>query len=113
MTNSKFNDRAINKNILNIVGIDISEYELVDIRELHEQPRLPQEVCNYECWPLSEFEVHFPKISDSKKYLFFCQAGVRTLALIEQLHSLGKINTFSLENGVFAFQNMMEVEHVS
>ena len=102
-----------NKNILNIVTIDISDYELVDIREHHEQPKLPTEIFDYECWPLSEFDKHFSKINDTKKYLFFCQAGVRTLSLIEQLHSLGKTNTYSLHNGIFAFQNLMETKYVN
>ena len=108
MTTPESIEISIKRNTVNIVSIDVSEFEVVDIRELHEQPRLPQEVCGYECWPLSEFEDHVDKIDPEKKYLFFCQAGVRTQNLIHQLHRFETTNTFSLEGGVFAFQHLMD-----
>lgn len=100
-------DNKVRKSVLNIHSLNISEFEVVDIRELDEMPRLPNDLCNYKSWPLSKFNLHLNKIDPNKKYLFFCQAGVRTLHLIKKLHKLGITNTYSLDGGIFAFQHLL------
>jgi len=106
MTNIAFLDSEVRNYVAPIYSLDLSEYTVVDIRDEHEEPRLPQNICSHEVWPLSDFSNHIDKIEKDRKYLFFCQAGVRSLSLIEQLHTYGLKNTYSLDGGVFAFQHM-------
>ena len=101
-------DNKVMKSVLNIHSVDLDEFEVIDIREMNEKPRLSSNICKYEHWPLSEFKLHAEKIVRNRKYLFFCQAGVRTLYLINQLHKMGMTNTYSLEGGIFAFQHLVE-----
>jgi len=106
MSNSNLIDSRIRENVVEIFDIELDEFEVIDIREPHEQPVLSQSIVAFDQWPLSEFGEYLGRIDKEKKYLFFCQAGVRSLNLIEHLHDGGYTNTYSLDGGVFAFQHI-------
>ncbi len=76
-----------------MIFVDIREkYELVDDEKLK----------NYSIisLPLSEYNNWYRQISSDKEYLFICQKGIRSAALVKKLREENKTNCFSLLGGM-------------
>jgi molybdopterin/thiamine biosynthesis adenylyltransferase/molybdopterin synthase catalytic subunit/rhodanese-related sulfurtransferase len=82
-------------------------YELVDIRELDEDPSrligslLRREVRSI---PLSTIDVNNPGLDSTRQYLFICARGGRSDRLVAQLRAHGFTNTYSLAGGLEALR---------
>lgn len=75
--------------------IEKQDLQLIDVRELHEQPKVDDHrVLRI---PLSRMEEHFDEISDSKVKAIFCQSGIRSKQAVSVLENLQINNCFSLK----------------
>lgn len=74
--------------------------QFVDVRELHEEPKI--KLPNSLCIPLSELENAFKQIDTSKKIVVFCQSGIRSKKAVEILLNQGVTNCYSLRGGVMS-----------
>lgn len=77
------------------------DIQYIDVRELHEQPRMDLE-CLLEI-PLGELSNQIETISKDKKTVVFCQSGIRSKQAVTILKEHNISNCYSLQEGVFAF----------
>lgn len=75
----------------------VQEFQLIDIREPVETALTPLERLPHLKMPLSQFDPS--NLQKGKKYLFFCQRGMRSRTLVSQLAEQGYENVFSLAGG--------------
>ena len=81
--------------ILNVLGQN--EFQLVDVRETHELPRI--EDFNVLTIPLCELEDNLHHFNQNVNYYFFCQTGKRSIKAIELLRQYNYNNCHSLQEG--------------
>jgi len=81
----------------------IQEFQIVDIREPVETALAPLESLPHLKMPLSQFDPS--NLQKGKKYLFFCQRGMRSRTLVSRLNEQGYDNVFSLSGGFNACVN--------
>lgn len=92
---------------LDMTPSEFGTYELIDIRELDEDPSrligalLRREVRNV---PLSTIDVSNPGLDHQKQYLFICARGGRSDKLVAQLRARGYTNAYSLSGGLEALR---------
>ena len=84
-------------------------FQIVDVRELHEEPRLNNLISNaYLEIPLSTLEIESEKLKE-KDVLFICQTGKRSKKAVEWLLQIGhQRKAYSLRNGVFGIKNSQD-----
>jgi len=85
--------------IENTIGQDI---QFIDVRELHEQPRMALE--HLLEIPLGDLSNQIEKISKDKKIVIFCKSDIRSKQAVSilQQHNISKC--YSLKAGVSAFK---------
>ena len=73
---------------------------LVDIREIHEQPKY-EKTDKLICLPMSEINQRLEEIPKNKEIYVFCQHGIRSLRLVNQLRKHEEFkHTFSIKGGI-------------
>ncbi len=85
---------------INASKISLDVFTCVDIREAHEVARQPLSSCPFIHLPLSKFQEN--SLNRTKKYLIFCQKGIRSHSLVSLLRKKGFENVFSLQGGIDA-----------
>jgi len=76
-----------------------SDFQVVDVREDWEQPRIKKE--NVLVAPLNELDEFVNEISQDKKVVIVCQHGIRSLSAIEMLKREYKFdNIINLKGGI-------------
>lgn len=94
LVGSQFLDKANNPNCI-----------IIDIRELHEQPRLNFE--NLLEIPLKDIENKIENINKNQEIILCCQSGKRSQFALELFKQKGFINVFHLKNGI----QSLEIQH--
>ena len=89
--------------IENIIDKNI---QYIDVRELHEQPRVT--LNNLLEIPLSDLSNKINTISKDKKIVVFCKSGIRSKQAIVLLQQNNISNCFSLKEGVSAFKRFQK-----
>ena len=75
----------------------------VDVRELHEQPRITEFACL--SIPLKELEWNLEDL-EGKKVVFICQSGKRSMQAVQVLKSYAPdAEVYYLSGGVNAFKS--------
>ena len=72
--------------------------QFIDVRELHEHPKL--NIPNCIQIPLVELEENIDKVDSKKTNIIFCQTGIRSKKAIALLHKHYKTNCYSLIGGI-------------
>ncbi len=83
--------------------------QFIDVREPHEEPKV--ESLDVTSIPLSELEKNLSKIDSTKKKIFFCQSGIRSIRAVELLQELDIQNCFSLKEGALEIKNIISNRH--
>ena len=98
---------SINISIKDIISGE--NIQFIDVRELHEQPRLDHlEVTPI---PLSVLEISLDKIDSTKKKVLFCQSGIRSKNAVKLLQELDIDNCFSIIEGASEIKNIINKRH--
>ncbi len=75
------------------------DFQIVDVRQEYEQPRIESDKVLVA--PLNDLESYVDQISTSKKVIVICQHGIRSVAAIEHLENNYDFeNLINLENGI-------------
>lgn len=107
---SKNNFEARNFSISCSNNIEVSVNELsnysniqfIDIREIHEQPKLSLNgLINI---PLQELESRIKEIPKNRNIIVFCQSGIRSKTAVEMLRNHNITNSYSLKEGASALE---------
>ncbi|MFT5777220.1 MAG: molybdopterin/thiamine biosynthesis adenylyltransferase/rhodanese-related sulfurtransferase [Crocinitomicaceae bacterium] len=88
----------------------LSNYQqVIDVRELHEQPKISEfDVLSI---PLNEIETRISEIDPTKSTLVFCQSGIRSQRAISLLETMVEIDQLdNLEGGISALQQLNRIE---
>lgn len=99
---------------IEVIEVSISEMiseknvQFIDVRELHEQPKVDHLDVTY--IPLSELETSLHKIDLSKKKALFCKSGMRSKHAVKVLQGLNINNCFSIPQGASEINNYLK-EH--
>jgi len=80
----------------------------IDVRELHEQPKL--EVSNCIQIPLSQFEHHLDQINTNAELVVFCHSGVRSKSAISILQKHNINNCYNLKGGMIAVSEFLKIK---
>tara|TARA_R110002050_G_scaffold275455_1_gene420213 strand:+ start:21245 stop:22327 length:1083 start_codon:yes stop_codon:yes gene_type:complete len=80
--------------------------QFIDVRELHEQPKIE----NFEVTdiPLSTLENNVDKLDVAKKKVIFCQSGIRSKHAVKLLQALHIQNCFSVNEGASEIKNIIK-----
>lgn len=107
-----FESQLLNLNCqaVNMVSIrsirDTKDIQFIDVRELHEEPRI--ESVEVIAIPFSELEKHVALLITSTPKYVFCQSGVRSKKAVNYLTSHGITNCFSLEEGATEIDSFLK-----
>ena len=82
----------------------------VDVREPHEEPKLHLD--NLLAIPLHQLEDNIHKIDTTKRLLFFCASGVRSLQAIQLLKLDKNTETYSIKNGIKSLLKYIKNEKI-
>lgn len=108
------NKRLIIDCQIEVMEVSISEMiseknvQFIDVREIHEQPKVNRLKVTY--IPLSELETSLHKIDLSKKKALFCKSGMRSKNAVKVLQELNINNCFSIPQGASEINNYLK-EH--
>ncbi len=86
---------SVDLDVSNYSQDQLAEYIIIDIREMIEIEESP--VPCHLVMPLSQFDLS--KLNSKKKYLLFCQHGIRSSALVNILREEGFEHVFSAAGG--------------
>ena len=87
-----------------IFSTDLSHSALIDVREIHEEPKMDQ--YPYTAIPLSTFEKQPDRLPEAKNIYIFCQSGIRSLQAVKALKkSRPDKNIYSIEGGIKSLLN--------
>ena len=81
--------------------------QFIDVREIHEQPKL--DITNCIQIPLHQLEQNLDQIDQTKTNVVFCQIGVRSKTAVEVLHRRNIKNCYSLKDGVSALIKHLKI----
>ncbi len=81
----------------------IKTAQFIDVREVHEQPKI--DILNPIYIPLGQLELQADTLDKEKETILFCQSGVRSKRAIETLQELGFINVSHIKGGAIALYN--------
>ncbi|OUR91133.1 dinucleotide-utilizing protein [Flavobacteriales bacterium 34_180_T64] len=79
-------------------ALKLTNTEFIDVREIHEQPKL--DTLNHLQIPLRELEQKITEINTDKTSIIFCQSGIRSQQAIGLLRKHNIQNSYSLREGV-------------
>ncbi len=79
--------------------IKSNQYQWIDIREIGEEPIVPEGL-PIENIPLSEIMENLHLMDENRIIILFCQSGNRSLNAVEKLQKEGFINSKSLKEGI-------------
>ena len=88
----------------------LSEVQFIDVRELHEQPKLELPNCIH--MPLSEIEKSIYKIDISKPIVVFCQSGIRSKKAVQIFSQQGINNTYSYKGGILPLLKTSKIKSI-
>lgn len=94
-----YENGACDLSIIEISEEDINNIQFIDVRELHEQPKL--EVSNCTQIPLGNLSNNLNLIDKGKKTIVFCQSGARSKRAVEILQQNEVNHSYSFKDGVF------------
>jgi adenylyltransferase/sulfurtransferase len=77
----------------------LNNIQFIDVRELHEHPKLEMKNCIE--IPLSELESNLQWLDSDKTKVVFCQSGVRSKKAVELLMKHGFNDSFNFRGGIF------------
>lgn len=80
----------------------------IDVRELHEQPKLPVENCLQ--IPLSTFEANIHNIPEQKTVILFCQSGIRSKTAAKILLNHNMTNCYSIKDNIHTIIEHLKIE---
>lgn len=83
-------------------SINLSDYQLIDIREADEVQANPIASFSHTHIAMSTWNLDAPSINSEASYLLSCARGARSRALVEQLRARGHDNVYSLIGGAEA-----------
>jgi len=78
--------------------IDDKNYQLIDIREVYEEPKI--EGSNVANIPLDNLENFLLNIEKTKKVILFCNTGQQSHSAMNYFKKEGFENIFHLQNGI-------------
>jgi adenylyltransferase/sulfurtransferase len=90
-------------------ALGLEGVQWVDVRELHEHPRLISIVS--EEIPLSQFDDKLDRLDREQTVIVFCQSGVRSLKACQILHRSGFKKIKSVEGGAEALSLELLVDY--
>ena len=83
--------------------------QFIDVRELHEKPKVDHlEVTSI---PLSVLEFSLDKVNSTKKKVLFCQSGIRSKNAVKLLQELDIDNCFSIIEGASEIKKYIKEHH--
>ena len=82
--------------------------QFIDVREIHEQPKVELENCIQ--IPLTTLEQNIDKMDLTKTLVVFCQTGVRSLKAVELLHKRNIMNSYSLKEGIYTLIEELKIK---
>src|SRR5690606_37660659 len=92
--------------------LDFKNIQFIDVREIHEQPKVAGiEIINI---PLNQLESNLNIIDSSKEIMIFCQSGIRSKRAVSLLRKLGILQCFSIKEGALeinAYLNEKQLTH--
>lgn len=95
-----------------VKNVSINEFlnqdniQFIDVRELHEQPKVEGlEVAQI---PLSELGFNLQKIENNKKQAVFCQSGIRSKQAVKVLQAHGILNCVSITEGASQINKIIQ-----
>jgi adenylyltransferase/sulfurtransferase len=77
--------------------LNVDDYQFIDVRELHELPKVEQ--LNVLQIPLHELEQHIKQFNTDKKKALFCQKGIRSKVAVSILKRHHIEHCFSIREG--------------
>lgn len=83
---------------------------IIDIRELHEQPKLS--FPNIITIPLSELEEKCQNWNKNEYYTLFCQSGKRSAQAQKMMQTNGFTNVYELKDGIQSLQDFTLIETI-
>ena len=86
----------------------IDNIQFVDVRELHETPKLSLENCIQ--IPLGEIEYNLDKIPTDKIIVLFCHSGIRSKTAAEILFKNNITNCYNLKDGAQAIIEQLKIK---
>lgn len=89
--------------------INFENIQFIDVRELHEQPKIEDLKITY--MPLSELEKHANKLDSDKGKFIFCQSGIRSKQAISILKKLNINNCYSIKEGASEIIDYLNNHH--
>lgn len=90
-----------------IFSTNPSQSALIDVREMHEEPKLDH--YSFMAIPLSAFERQLERIPEEQNIYIFCQSGVRSLQAVRLLKkSRPGQSIYSIEGGIKSLLNTKE-----
>ncbi len=90
-------------------ALGMDDVQWVDVRELHEHPRLINIVS--EEIPLSQFENNLDRLDSEETVVVFCQSGVRSLKACQILHRSGFKKIKNVGGGAEALSRELLVDY--
>lgn len=103
-------DDSCSTNSVEIAITDVlkmTDYQFIDVREPHEQPRISLSNCIQ--IPLRNLEHHLELIDSNKTSIVFCQSGIRSKKAVELLKQHHINNCFSLKEGAVGIINELKI----
>jgi sulfur-carrier protein adenylyltransferase/sulfurtransferase len=98
--------KSLNVNELKEMIDNKEDYQLIDVRELHEF-----ENANIQgiLIPMGEIPARYEEISKDKKVIIHCRSGARSANAISFLEqNFGYTNLYNLEGGIIAWGNEID-----
>ncbi len=98
--------KSLNVNELKEMIDNKEDYQLIDVRELHEF-----ENANIQgiLIPMGEVPARYEEISKDKKVIIHCRSGARSANAISFLEqNFGYTNLYNLEGGIIAWANEID-----
>jgi adenylyltransferase/sulfurtransferase len=89
-------------------ALDNGDSLFIDVRELHEQPKL--DVSNCIQIPLSQLEYRLDQINTNAKIVVFCHSGVRSKSAVDILQKHNIINCYNLKGGMIAVSEFYKIK---
>jgi len=93
--------------ISNLKPRELFDYEIFDVREPQEAKERPVDVIKCHQAPSSHFDDYISQFERNKKYLLFCEKGMRSSRLTKLLRGHGIDQAFSIANGVSALNDFL------
>ncbi len=108
---NSYEDDYCSRNIKIISFKDVrfnDKVQFIDVREIHEQPKVELE--NFIQIPLTILEQNIDKMDLTKTLVVFCQTGVRSLKAVELLNKRNIMDCYSLKEGIYTLVEELKIK---